>query len=180
MDNKPKIIVNGQEVDPGQIPEQLRDLMKDANQNGIPDILENVISQVQKFSPTAAQAMQQYFVDGKVYQNFESMPEDVRTKIQARLAQIPNMLATNNPQASNVTMVSSSSVGWSGDNPSLGNFQSSGNPQGYSPQSFNPQNFPGIQTGGGSRTSLLIGILIALIGILMVGGLVVYLLWRKF
>lgn len=81
MADMTKIFVNGKEVDPSSLdnlPETVRQVLADANKNGVPDILEDVWKHpfVQKAVERAGQK------HGTVYTSFDQLPPEMREPIQ--------------------------------------------------------------------------------------------------
>jgi hypothetical protein len=81
MADMTKIFVNGKEVDPSSLdnlPQTVRDVLVDANKNGVPDILENIWQHplVQKAVARAGEKA------GTVYTSFDQLPAEMREPIQ--------------------------------------------------------------------------------------------------
>ena len=87
MGDMTKIFVNGKEVDGkslDNLPETVRQVLVDANKNGIPDILENIWQHpmVQRAVEKAGQKA------GTVYTNFDQLPAEMREPIQKLLVKM--------------------------------------------------------------------------------------------
>ncbi len=99
-----KIIVNGKEVDPGQmgeLPEAVRQVLVDQNNNGIPDMLEGILD-----NPLVRKAMER-----AGYQSFEQIPPEMREKLQKLMSQLGGVSgASPNVQVQTFSMKSGASA----------------------------------------------------------------------
>lgn len=82
-----KIFVNGKEVDPNSLdnlPDAVRQIMVDADKNGVPDVLENIWQNpmVQKLIQRAGEKA------GTVYTNFDQLPSEMREPIQKLMTKL--------------------------------------------------------------------------------------------
>lgn len=89
MNQPRKIIINGKEfASLDQIPEDLKKLLKDENQNGIPDIAEGKFSfgdikNIYQFVTQNPGAIQ---IQGQTYSNFDELPPEAKQKVSQAMA----------------------------------------------------------------------------------------------
>ncbi len=92
-----KIIVNGVEYGSlEQVPEALRHIFADQDKNGVPDILEGKIGNinwVDMFKQAASSGgqpfvTQNFVVDGKTYSNLNEVPEPKRSEIIEKMKKL--------------------------------------------------------------------------------------------
>lgn len=112
----PKIFINGKEVKSlNDLPQNVRNILSDDNNNGIPDIAENPFTafakmgdigalmksmpNLQKNLPQIIQGMQQggtnVTINGKEYKNLADIPESDKAEIKAQFSQMQHL----NPNA---------------------------------------------------------------------------------
>ena len=147
MANPPgKFYYNGQSYSSlEEIPEEFRKYLKDENQNGMPDFLENMfggkLAEVMK-NPT----FQKFAFKDKIFNNLEQLPPEERQKIREKLEQV-NAWFTPGPSSPNPEPSISTNFTFPSSVPSLGGS--------YSPMRTGP--------------SKVFWVLTAMIGILILG-----------
>lgn len=166
MDKKPKIIVNGQELkDLENCPPELRALLKDENNNKIPDILEGGIGKFLIGGNLAAlinagQAMNKYIVDGKEFSAVNQMPPEIQQKLKNKLRELEH----TSPQAAaivkNLTGTNPAPLSDLGPN-KIPTSQVLGTTKPV--RSVSPNRLPGVKEDYRSKALIFLGI-IALIG----------------
>ncbi|MCU0446498.1 MAG: hypothetical protein MUE85_16455 [Microscillaceae bacterium] len=84
-----------------ELPEEFKVFFKDENNNGIPDIFENM----QKYTQQGASEMNfnftQYHVNGKTYDSLAEVPLEQQQMIKDKLAQVKFPPATNDNSSTN-------------------------------------------------------------------------------
>ena len=101
-----KIIVNGQEVGPEKIPEMLRQFVTDANQDGIPDFMENLFK-----SPIFK------MITGKSMENLKGQLRNMKNLTPEQQAKISTLLEKlggtgGDAAASSVSVMTTGSSGF--------------------------------------------------------------------
>ncbi len=91
-----KILFNGQEynrvedmpADVRQMYEQMMGMFADKNQDGIPDMFQQGNAGEAVQMPMTVAATQMIVVDGQVYHNVADLPPDVRSRYEAKMAEV--------------------------------------------------------------------------------------------
>lgn len=114
---QPKIFINGKEIKRLEdLPQNVRNVLSDDNNNGVPDIAENPFAlfgklgdikhltknlpDLQKNLPQIIQGLQQggqkITINGKEYKNPSDMPESEKAALKAQLSQIQHLKPQQN------------------------------------------------------------------------------------
>ncbi len=121
---EPKILINGKEInDLNELPESVRNLLADGNNNQIPDIAENPFAMfsklgdikhlTQNMGPILQQLQglqggkmpqQQITFNGKEYKNWNEIPESEKQAIKAKFQQMKHLTPTQVTQAQSETV----------------------------------------------------------------------------
>jgi hypothetical protein len=71
-----------------ELPEEFKFFFKDENNNGIPDIFENIQNFAQQGNPKNDFNLTQYYVNGKTYNSLDEVPLEQQQIIKDKLSQV--------------------------------------------------------------------------------------------
>jgi len=164
-----KITMNGKEYNFDDLPDDMKKMLKDSNQNGIPDIADQGVNNT--LSVNSNNPNPNVFVDtnivsgGKNYKSFNDLPPELKAKIQQGLGKLKNI-----PFAKSMLKMYGLDVNTINNpqmNPGNSPFDKNNNQFGGSNSPFNQPSNP-LFTGKKSNSGGIIAVLV----FLLIGGFV--------
>lgn len=115
MNQPRKILINGKEYNTlDQVPEELKQILKDENQNGIPDIAEGKFSfgDVKNIFQYAMKNPGAIQVQSQTYSNFGELPPEAKAKVEQAMANFSVPASQNVPLATGSPVVKQGGGVW--------------------------------------------------------------------